>query len=116
MERETPQKKVLRKELSKVRGFFDAADFFSRIEKSGIGIATVYRFLDSMVKKGELHDFNCDGRKVYSTSSKNHIHFKCESCGDVSHPKMDSSKLKSLVSIPVCHFQLDLSGLCVSCK
>ncbi len=110
----TKQKKLLKEIVTKLDNFFDAEEVYKRVEKEGVGIATVYRFLKQLEEKEEIHAFICDERKIYSLSQKNHAHFSCEECGKVEHlnlKKVDFLK----VSGKACHFQLDVKGKCKDC-
>lgn len=116
--RQTRQKQLIEQEIDSFGSFFNAKELYNRVSKknSFIGIATIYRFLNNLVKKGEIHSFLCDRKTIYSNSKKNHCHFTCEKCGDVKH--MDIKKLdflKKQVDGDICHFQIDVSGKCEKC-
>ncbi len=115
--RTTNQKKILAEELQKLKQFFDAADFHSKANKRDhkIGIATVYRFLKDLEKKGELHSYICGKRKIYSLDQKSHTHFVCEQCGKKKHLNIKKIDFLEKISGKVCHFQLDITGLCEEC-
>ncbi|MEK6839560.1 MAG: transcriptional repressor [Nanoarchaeota archaeon] len=112
----TKQKKILEEALSHFHTFFNAEDFHAHVIKKGIGIATVYRFLNTQEEQGLLHSFMCKNRKIYSLSQKNHIHFRCEHCGKIQH--LTHKKLDFLGDITgeVCHVQIDIAGVCETCK
>ena len=118
MGRLTKQKNILFKEVRKIASFFDAELLYQRAKKtnSKLGIATVYRFLNDLERGGEIHSYTCKGRKIYSRSQKNHIHFTCEKCDASFHIKdREITFLKNVVAGEICHFQIDITGVCSSC-
>lgn len=119
MARMTKQKNLLHTEVKASRSFFDAYKLHSNVQRKDkkIGIATVYRFLNNLEAKGEVHSFICDNKKVYSNNKTSHAEFKCEECGKLKHVKIDNVDfLNKLTDDYVCHFQIELTGLCSSCK
>ena len=80
-------------------------------------MATVYRFLKKLSKEGKIHKYLCNRKTIYSSNIKSHCHFICETCGDVKHinlKKLDF--LNKEVKGNICHFQIDISGICEQCK
>lgn len=119
MERMTKQKKLLYEETNKFHKLFDAYLLHEKIiqKDKGIGIATVYRFLNDLEKKGEIHAYICDNKRMYSTDTKSHIHFQCEVCRTFKH--IDDANvdfLKKLTREDICHFEINISGVCAKCK
>lgn len=118
MIRLTKQKHFLHQELKTCTEFFDAEVLHARVvhRNRKIGRATVYRFLKQLEKQGEIHAYMCEKRKIYSISKKNHCHFLCEQCGRTQHlslKKLDF--LQKEVAGKMCHFQLDVAGICAEC-
>lgn len=114
--RNTRQKELLEKEINKIKGFFTAEELYSRIENSGIGIATIYRFLKEKTKNRQLHSYVCDGRNIYSNSSSSHSHYTCQICGKRSHIEIkDIGKIRKSIKGSICHFQIDVTGVCENC-
>ena len=119
MRRMTNQKKLLFAELKLCSAFFDAYKFHARVAKKnkGIGLATIYRFLNTLEADGEIHSFSCDNKKIYSHGSKSHAHFKCEKCGSIKHLKIRNVDfLKEFIADEICHFQIELTGMCEPCR
>ncbi len=117
--RSTSQKKIITAEVQKMRSFFDAEDLFRKVQKKDdkIGIATVYRQLRAMVEQGKLHSYMCKRKTVYTVDITNHCHFSCEQCGKTVH--LDIKKLdflEKVISGDICHFQIDVTGVCQGCK
>ncbi|MCA9487936.1 MAG: transcriptional repressor [Nanoarchaeota archaeon] len=116
--RKTKQKEILEKEINKIESFFTAEDLLEKANKidEKIGIATIYRFLKELTKKGELHSYLCNRKKIYSKNKKSHCHFKCKRCGKSSHINIESLDfLKKQIKSPICHFQIDITGTCENC-
>jgi Fur family transcriptional regulator, ferric uptake regulator len=115
----TRQKRILEEEFPKFKAFFTADDLLERAKKkdSKIGIATVYRFLRENATAKKIHSYSCDRRQVYSTQDNNHCHFICTQCGEVRHfnvTNLDSFKKNTEGTI--CHFQIDIHGICKKCQ
>jgi Fe2+ or Zn2+ uptake regulation protein len=116
--RNTKQKEILQKELDNMMGFFSAEDFYRILLKkmSHIGIATVYRFLNEKIKNNQLHSYYCDKRTVYSNSKNNHCHYICQQCGKTQHVDIkDIDSIKKSIKGSICHFQIDVYGVCDEC-
>jgi len=115
----TLQKRILEKELLKFKTFFTADELFEVVIKEDlrVGIATVYRFLKSKVKTDEIHSYYCDRRQVFSTHDNSHCHFMCTNCGKTTHIKVkDLDFIKKGIDGKVCHFQIDIHGICKDCQ
>ena len=84
--RETKQKQIIRSELKRFNSFFAAEDLYAKIKNkdSNVGLATVYRFLNELAKKEDLHSYLCNRKTVYSTHKNNHFHFICKNYGRLS--------------------------------
>jgi len=115
--RQTKQKSLLEKELSNLDSFFTAEDLHNKAKNNNIGMATVYRLLRELKNKGRLHSYICDRKSIYSKSKSNHCHFTCQKCGKVVHMKIDSLDfLKKNIYGEICHFQIDVEGICEGCQ
>ncbi len=119
LSRQTKQKAIVERHILNFKTFFTAEELYSQIikEDAKIGIATIYRFLKDLRKKGLLHSYTCNRKILYSAKQKSHCHFTCEKCSQISHfdiKKIDFIKEKAYGD--VCHFQLDITGICNNCK
>ena len=116
--RNTRQKEVLKKEISKFQSFFTAEDLFenaNKIDKS-IGIATVYRFLKELRANKQIFFYTCDKRLVYSNDKKSHCHFVCQETGKITHFDIDSLDfLKNKIPGEISSFQIEVKGVCNKC-
>jgi Fe2+ or Zn2+ uptake regulation protein len=114
--RQTKQKNAISEELVKFSSFFTAEDLFAKVKDRDMGVATVYRFLKNLRDKGKIHSYICNRRTLYSKDKQSHSHFICERCGKVEHFKIENVDfLKDKIKGSICHFQLDVSGVCVEC-
>ncbi|MBI2661162.1 transcriptional repressor [Candidatus Woesearchaeota archaeon] len=116
--RETRQKKMIGEELDKFNSFFTAVELHEmvKMKNPAIGIATIYRFLDRKKKMGQLHSYICDRRSIFSSNLSNHCHFTCQMCGRTMHINIDKLDfLRKKIKGSVCHFQIDVSGICEKC-
>ncbi len=119
MGRMTKQKQLLYGELNGLRSFFDAPALRRRVARKDprIGLATVYRFLKTLEENGTLHHYICGDRKVYSLSEKNHSHFCCEHCGETKHLELKRADfLSAATDEEICHFQINVMGICSRCR
>jgi Fe2+ or Zn2+ uptake regulation protein len=117
--RETRQKKLIYEEINRMKFFFTAESLFNKISEKdkSIGIATIYRFLRDLKKNRKIHSYVCDRKNLYSSKNLNHNHFVCEMCGKIEHLKINRLDfIKSFVAGDVCHFQIEVTGVCISCK
>lgn len=119
MRRMTKQKRILYEEIKQFSSFFNAYELHARVVKKdqSIGLATVYRFLNTLESDGGIHSFMCDKKKIYSNNKRSHTHFKCEKCGNIKHIQIKNVDfLHQLVNAEICHFHIELSGTCSKCK
>ena len=113
--RNTKQKELLIKELSKINTFFSAEDIYEKTKD--ISLATIYRFLKELREKGELYSYICNRKTVYSKQAKSHCHFTCEKTGKITHFEIDNIDfLKNKVPGKITSFQLEVKGICDDCK
>lgn len=117
--RRTKQKTLIDMEIRKFKTFFTAEDVHEKVRERDprIGIATVYRYLNDAVGEDRPHQYYCDRRKVYSFHKDNHCHFICTICGRTSHFNIERLDfLKRTVKGRICHFQIDVHGVCDECS
>jgi len=117
--RQTKQKELLDREVKKIKSFFTAEELLIKIKKkdSNLGIATVYRFLNDLVNKRQIHSYVCNRKTVYSIDKNSHCHFICQKCGKVEHIQVNSLDfIKNKINGSICHFQIDINGLCDKCS
>lgn len=116
--RKTKQKELIAQSVEHFNSFFDAEELLITVNKkdSGIGLATVYRHLAELKKKGSLYSYLCNGRQIYSSQKKSHCHFICEETGKVMHFEIDSLDfLKDKIPGKISSFQIEIKGVCSDC-
>ena len=84
--RTTRQRAAIAKVLTEAGGFLTAQELFDRLRERGhkIGLATVYRNLQSLAEKGEVDALRRpDGDLSYRQceTDEHHHHFVCRRCG-----------------------------------
>src|SRR3989344_3270029 len=116
--RNTKQKELVAKELKNFSSFFTAEEIYQSVKKydKKIGLATIYRFLKEYAKKEELHSYQCGKKTIYSNNKNSHSHFICKNCGKTVHMDVkDIDFIKKKIKGSVCHFQIDIYGICEKC-
>jgi len=119
LSRNTRQKEILNEEVKRFNSFFTAEELLSKANKkdSNLGIATVYRFLRDLTNKRQIHSYVCNRRTIYSIQDNSHCHFTCQKCGKVQHIQVSSLDfIKNKINGSICHFQIDVAGLCKECS
>lgn len=114
----TRQMRLIDEHIKGFNAFFTADELFESVVKTEphIGIATVYRYLNERKNDGMLHTYYCDRRRIYSINENSHCHFICSECGNTEHVKIEKIDfLKKGVEGKVCHFQIDIYGICKKC-
>ena len=117
--RQTKQKTLIEEEIGRFNSFFTAEELFRAIHQKdkSIGMATIYRSLNVHVHNQKIHNYICNRKTLYSSHSKNHCHFICEKCGKTTHIDIKNIDfLKKNIAGTVCHFQIDVSGVCELCR
>jgi Fe2+ or Zn2+ uptake regulation protein len=124
IERLTNQKKAILDFLRATPGHPDAYEIFTEVKQRlpQISLATVYRNLDSMNKKGLIHAIRIkDDRFNYDGVEASHHHFLCSECNRLynvsedlllNFEKVNESGIVGFVS----EYQVMMKGVCVNCK
>lgn len=115
----TRQKKIIEEEIRKFSTFFTAEEVYERLREKepNIGIATIYRYLNDTSRENKPHFYLCGRRRIYSFNKNNHCHFTCDSCGRTEHFNIDKIDfLARSINGKICHFQIDVYGICDSCS
>lgn len=116
--RKTKQKLLIKEEINRFDKFFTAEELLNRVKKTNkkISIATIYRFLKDLRLRKELHSYLCDRKTIYSKEKNNHCHFICQKCGETAHFEIKNlGFLKNKFKGNICHFQVDIYGVCDKC-
>lgn len=124
MRRQTNQRRAIMATLEGAPGPLTPQEILQEASKlqSSLGLATVYRNLNSMVEAGDLIAVHLPNESTrYEPAGRgHHHHFRCESCQGVF--EIDASCPVAVlegVTLPggyiVNHHDLTLYGLCPSC-
>ncbi|MCA9477687.1 MAG: transcriptional repressor [Nanoarchaeota archaeon] len=112
--RQTKQKEQLSLVIRKFPSFFNAKDLE---DESRLSLATIYRYLKAEVAAGNLFSYACEGQTIYSTTKRSHCHYICEKTGRITHFDVDSLDfLKKKIPGSIESFQIEVRGVCSSCK
>jgi Fur family ferric uptake transcriptional regulator len=117
--RNTKQKEIIEYQIENTEAFFTAEDLYKKIIKidKKIGIATIYRFLKNLKKRNLIHSYNCNKKIIYSKTKRSHCHFICKKCKKTSHLEINNLNfIKNKINKNICHFQLDIYGICEKCS
>jgi Fur family zinc uptake transcriptional regulator len=120
--RNTKQKKMLNEEIKCFKTFFTAEDLLKKFNKkeTNLSIATIYRYLNELVKGGEIHSYICNRRTLYSKGRNSHCHYICEKTGRITHFEIGNldflKHVKDKIPGTINSFQLEIKGICDDCK
>lgn len=126
MQRQTKQRMAVIAMLKETYSFCSAQQLHAALKAKGssIGLATVYRNLDSLAEAGEVNVIRSeDGELLYRfcEDDDHHHHLVCRQCGKIV--RLDSDAFEQWVHsvaaengfTDVSHFG-DLFGLCADCS
>lgn len=117
--RNTLQKEALQGCIEAKQSFFTAEEIHQQVQKKNpqIGLATVYRYLKDLKTRQILHAYSCDRHTIYSKHRSSHCHFVCECCNQITHFEVkDLDFLRKGIPGSICHFQIEVSGICKNCS
>lgn len=123
-QRRTRQQAAVADALSRLEDFRSAQQIYSllREEESPVGLATVYRTLQSMADAGEVDTLRTDdGELRYRRcSTGHHHHLVCRSCGrtvEVSAPEVErwAARAAEANGFRDLRHDLEVYGTCASC-
>lgn len=89
---------------------------------SKVGIATIYRHLNSLVEQGHLREINLEKQGVrYDLIDEEHYHFICDECGSIENFHLASldtiqSDVEQLTQGKVSRKDIMIHGTCKKCK
>ena len=122
----TSQRLAVLKAAMATPGHFTAEDLHRELDRSDIGIATVYRTVQLLLEMGYLKQAHLPGGSaVYEYSEEegghSHAHMQCTSCGTVLEFREDMmADLEKAVMDQYGFFVTDhhitLMGLCSDCR
>ncbi|WP_309067902.1 transcriptional repressor [Microbacterium sp.] len=125
VQRNTWQRERVRDALADARGFVSAQSLHAalRDEKTGIGLATVYRALAGLAAAGEADSLQSpEGEALYRacTMSGHHHHLICRSCGltveiEATAVEQWAQETASRHGFRDAEHVVDIFGVCEAC-
>jgi Fur family ferric uptake transcriptional regulator len=122
MERNTRQRQAIREALHKAGRPLSPSEILAlaRPRAKGLGMATVYRSVKSLVESGEVVAVELPGEPArYEAAGKHHHHhFHCRTCRKVYEVEGCPGELDALVpkGFELESHELVLYGRCVACR
>jgi len=121
--RQTWQKDAVLHALGKAQGFVSAQQLHKQLTQHGsvIGLATVYRTLNSLVADGLADSLVNAGESLFRDCSKDHHHHLiCNGCGiavelEAEQAEAWASKVASEHGFTDVSHTIDIFGLCQKC-
>lgn len=122
--RQTWQKDAVLHSLSKAEGFVSAQQLHRQLTQHGsvIGLATVYRTLNSLVADGLADSLVNAGESLFRDCSKDHHHHLiCNECGiaveiEAKQAEAWASKVAKEHGFTQATHTIDIFGLCKACS
>lgn len=123
--RSTRQFEAVRDALADVDEFRSAQDIYAALRAAGdrVGLATVYRALQSLAESGEADVLRTpDGESVYRACSRtHHHHLVCRTCGravEVQGPAVErwTDRMATEHGFSDVSHTLELFGICPPCR
>lgn len=99
-----------------------AQEVFLRAKRrlADISLATVYNCLDALVACGLVRRVQGDpAANRFCANMREHGHFFCEHCGEVSDLEIDSRRITGTALLPrgfrAQHYEVCVRGVCAAC-
>jgi Fur family ferric uptake transcriptional regulator len=124
----TIQKQLILEALLSSKEHMTINELHDKLKVNNIGIATLYRNLDSFKNLGIITEINVEGKAYYEMKifgrKPIHIHFKCTNCGkimDIEDNKLyhEYLKLNRLIEerdLLIYDSVFTFKGICSDCK
>jgi len=122
--RRSPQRESIARAAQSIAGAFSVDTLVTRVRESdpGVGAATVYRAVASMVEHGYLESVGeHDGRTLYlhCGADEHHHHLVCTGCGSFTPVPcpLDDHAIHHAAEegFVITHHEVSVYGLCASC-
>lgn len=121
----TPKRQAVLDAVITVPTHPSAEEIFREVQQSvpGIGVATVYRTLDLLVRSGRLTPLRLAGESVtrYDANLTPHQHVICDECGavfdvDLELPDDLVAEASERSGVRISQYDLRLRGTCADCR
>ena len=122
-EYQTKQKKELVELIRHYHTEFSIKEIYEKTD--GVGLTTIYRFIEKLEKEGKVKKIILDGEVFYQyledCHCKNHFYLKCSNCGEMIHVDCDciedlSSHIEKNHQFQIFRDQLIIPGTCKKCS
>lgn len=123
--RMTPQRQAVLDALRTSHDHPTAEDIHGRVRATspGIGVATVYRTLDLLVRHGTVSELRLgdDAATRYDANVQRHDHVVCRGCGTVRDvivrlPRRVVTTAEEQSDLEIDAYDLEFRGLCAACR
>ena len=123
--RKTPQRAAIAAHIATLPGFVSAQQLHEELARSGsrIGLATVYRNLQSLADDGALDVVYSEGQNLYRSCAthEHHPHLVCRVCGnavEVSGAGVEkwARDVAAEAGYSDVSHTLELYGVCTNCQ
>ena len=120
--RRTWQRGVIMQAMEAARCHITAEELHRRVRRGirPIGLATVYRALETFVREGFVEPVHVgDGRVRYGLAAKHHDHLVCLNCGEwepLNECLLPRTPRRLGSGFQVTGHQLDFYGYCTQCQ
>lgn len=118
----TEQKELLLDIISKENGEFTVKNISN---KTDVGLTTIYRFIDKLVKEGKLtKEIGNDNTTYYQyledCDCDDHFYLKCSNCGELTHVDCEcindlSNHIKKHHNFKISKEHIIINGTCSKC-
>lgn len=125
MERKSRQRDEIKRLLSK-KNFHPTIEELYGLARQNIpqlGIATIYRNVEKMLKNSEIVRIEVPGGAArFDGNTEKHYHFRCEVCGSVEDVWLDLDIERRIMEAPelsgcqVDDHTLEFTGKCAACR
>lgn len=120
--RATRQRAAILRVIEATRCHMSADAIYRRLRRGSrpIGLATVYRSLETFVRQGLVEPvYVGDGRVRYGLAAKHHDHLVCLGCGEwnsLDDCLMPASRGAVAAGFRITGHRLELYGFCAACQ
>lgn len=119
----TEQKELLLKIIRDEKSSFTIKDISN---KTDVGLTTIYRFVDRLVKDGTLTKEIGDDNTTYyqyleECDCDDHFYLKCTNCGELTHVDCEcindlSNHIKKNHNFKISKEHIIINGICSKCN
>ena len=121
----TIQKQLILEALLSSKEHMTINELHDKLKVNNIGIATLYRNLDSFKNLGIITEINVEGKAYYEMKifgrKPIHIHFKCTNCGKIiefidEEIEKRQDKIAKKNRFRISSHSMQLYGTCETCQ